>query len=284
MKIKKSTIVVCLIIVAGVGLLIYPTFSNWWNSKHQSSAIGSYLVKTDEVKQDEKHKLYKSAQEYNKNLIDRDFDRFKLKEYEKIEYNNLLKVSGSEIMSVVEIPSLNIKMPVYHGTDEAVLQVAIGHIAGSSLPIGGKGTHSVISGHTGLASARLFTDIEKLSIGDIFTIKTLDETLTYQVDQKKVVLPKEIDELRIYKDKDFLTLQTCTPYGINTHRLLVRGQRIDNKPKDIAIYSDATQISSILVNSIIGSIFIIFILIFMFIVNIIKRLLKKSFLKGMKYE
>lgn len=243
MKEKISTLIVVLIIIIGILLLLYPTVSNWWNQKHQSQAIGTYIEKIEEKSKENYTSLLKKAREYNMDLSKKSFERFHLSQEEKKAYDSFLKVPGSDVMSLVEIPKLNIMLPIYHGTDQAVLQVALGHIAGTSLPIGGQGTHSVISGHTGLESARLFTDIDKLKIGDIFTLTTLGQTLTYQVDQIRVVLPNELDFLKIEEDKDLVSLQTCTPYGINTHRLLVRAERINAGDKELKVVPDLVAIS-----------------------------------------
>jgi sortase A len=156
------------------------------------------------------------------------------------------------MMAYIEIPKLNLTLPIYHGTDETVLRVAIGHILGTSFPIGGKGSHAVLSGHRGLPSARLFTDIDQLVEGDTFMIQVLDETLTYQVDQILTVLPQEVSALRIDPNQDYVTLITCTPYGINTHRLLVRGHRVATIKNDVRVTSEASQVETLLVAPVIA--------------------------------
>ncbi|RVU54444.1 class C sortase [Anaerosphaera multitolerans] len=276
MKIKKSTIIAFIFLIIGISLLLYPTISNWWNSMHQTIAVGSYMEKTNNNTEKENEAIIQEAKKYNEGLISKSLDRFKLNYEELNEYNSLLNVIGTNIMSIIEIPKLNIRMPIYHGTDEAVLQIAIGHIPGTSLPIGGKGTHSVISGHTGLPSAKLFTDIEKLVNGDIFTLTTLGNTLTYEVDQIKIVLPSELDELRIEQDKDYVTLQTCTPYGINTHRLLVRGTRINTSLSNIKIVPDAIKVSSLLINCIVILLFIGILLLIKLIIITFKKIIKSN--------
>jgi sortase A len=194
-----------------------------------------------------KQEIIEKAREYNSNLsagVD-----FELTETEYAEYESILDISGTGIMGYIQIPSINVNLPIYHGTDEAVLQIAVGHIAGSSFPVGGEGTHAVLSGHRGLPSARLFTDLDKMTEGDIFTITVLDEVVTYQVDQIRIVLPEETGELAIVDGKDYCTLVTCTPYGINSHRMLVRGHRIDNLDEEQALIvsAEASKVSSSIV-------------------------------------
>ncbi len=210
----------------GLCLLLYPTVSDWWNKLHQSMAITSYAQTAEGMSEEEIAAYLAAAEEYNQSLLAKE-GRFKLTEEEQEEYRSLLDVTGTGIMGYVEIPAIHVSLPIYHSTDEAVLQVASGHIAGSSLPVGGESTHAVISGHTGLPSARLFTDLDKLSEGDTFTITVLNRSMTYQVDQIRTVLPEDVSELTIAYGADYCTLQTCTPYGVNSHRLLVRGKRIE---------------------------------------------------------
>lgn len=275
MRIRKSTIVASIVILAGIVLLLYPTVSNWWNAKHQSIAIESYVSKVEKSDETEYIDILKEARDYNESLVDKSLDRLRLSEKELDKYNSMLKIEGSEIISVISIPKINLRLPIYHGTDEAVLQVAIGHIPGTSLPVGGKDTHSVISGHTGLTSAKLFTDIEKLLKGDTFILNTLNETLTYEVDQIRVVLPQEVDDLNIEKGKDYVTLQTCTPYGVNTHRLLVRGSRINTDLSNIKVTADAIELNSIVINIVCLIILVLIFYIVKFIVILVELLLSK---------
>ncbi|SUB75143.1 class C sortase [Peptoniphilus indolicus] len=275
MGIRKSTIVVSIVILAGIVLLLYPTVSNWWNAKHQSIAIESYVSKVEKSDETEYIDILKEARKYNESLVDKSLDRLRLSKKELDKYNSMLKIEDSEIISVISIPKINLRLPIYHGTDEAVLQVAIGHIPGTSLPVGGKDTHSVISGHTGLTSAKLFTDIEKLLNGDTFTLNTLNETLIYEVDQVRVVLPQEVDDLNIDKGKDYVTLQTCTPYGVNTHRLLVRGSRINTDLSNIKVTADAIELNSIVINIVCLIILILIFYIVKFIMILVELLLSK---------
>ena len=223
---RLGNAVLILIFLAGVGLLVYPTFSDWWNDLHQSRAIAGYVEKVSDMS-DEKN---------------RSGDRFALTYEEKEAYNKVLDVTGTGIMGYVNIPKIAVSLPIYHGTDPAVLEIAVGHIEGSSLPVGGKGTHCVISGHRGLPSAKLFTDIDRLKEGDTFQLQVLNRTLTYEVDQIRIVLPDQLEDLAIDPDKDYCTLVTCTPYGVNTHRLLVRGHRIKEEQTDFVVSADAVLI------------------------------------------
>lgn len=220
-----STIALIIVFFVGVSVLLYPTVSDYWNSLHQSQAIATYADSVENMDEQDYEKLWDAAVSYNQKLFQSGHG-LGLKDEEKEEYNELLDVSGTGIMSYIEIPKIKCSLPIYHGTDEGVLQIAVGHIEGSSLPVGGLNTHCVLSGHRGLPSAKLFSNLDKLEEGDIFMIRTLDQTLTYEVDQIRIVLPDEVDDLKIEEGKDLCTLVTCTPYGINTHRLLVRGHRV----------------------------------------------------------
>ena len=256
MKKKTSnliTILLILILLAGLSLLLYPTVSDYWNSFHQSRAIASYAEQVAEIDSDTYEQLWADAQAYNRSLIGK-VGRYDMTDEERAKYESLLDVSGNGIIGYIEIPSIKCSLPIYHGTDEAILQIAVGHIEGTSLPVGGSGTHCVLSGHRGLPSARLFTDLDKMVVGDPFMMRVLDETLTYEVDQIRIVLPNEMDDLEIEEGKDYCTLVTCTPYGINSHRLLVRGHRIENQveAQDIRVTSDAIQIEPLIVAPIVA--------------------------------
>ena len=207
MKKKIINLFIGILFIAGLSLLIYPSFSNYWNQRHQTRAIAGYEEKVEDLTEKQYEKLWNDD--------------------EKKIYNETLDVTSTGMMGYVEIPKINVSLPIYHGTDAEILQIAIGHIPGTSLPVGGESTHCVISGHRGLPSAELFTDIDQLKIGDTFMLQILDQTLYYEVDQIKTVLPTEKDDLKIVEGQDYCTLMTCTPYGVNTHRLLVRGHRIN---------------------------------------------------------
>ena len=219
-----STIIIAVIFLTGLGFLLYPTVSNLWNQAHQSRAIATYSKQVEKLDDSQNKEMLKAARKYNKSLLKKS-DHWKLSKKDKKKYESLLDVSGTGIMGYIEVPKIDCSLPIYHGTDEGALQIAIGHLEGSSLPVGGKNTHCVLSGHRGLPSARLFTDLDQMEEGDIFILNVLGRKLAYEVDQIRVVLPEEMSDLEVIEGKDLCTLVTCTPYGINTHRLLVRGHR-----------------------------------------------------------
>ncbi len=245
-------VILILIFLTGVGLLAYPSFSDWWNSLHQTRAVASYIEAVSNMSDEENEKMWEAAKDYNTKLAESGM-KYNLTKKELEEYNSLLDITGTGIMGYIDIPKIKIKLPIYHGVDDTVLQVAIGHLAGTSLPVGGKTAHCVVSGHRGLPSARLFTDIDKLAERDTFTITVLDKTLTYEVDQIRIVLPNELQDLQMKEGKDYVTLLTCTPYGINTHRLLVRARRIPNLADDVRISADALKVDPMIVAPIIGT-------------------------------
>ena len=242
----RGTLLLVLVLIAGLGLLLYPTFSDWWNSFHQSRAIASYVQTVANLDKEDYERMLQEAEAYNRSLLTKP-NRYNFTDEDKEEYNSILDVTGTGIMGYVEVPSIGVSLPVYHGTNEAVLQTAIGHIEGTSLPVGGIGTHCAVSGHRGLPSAKLFTDIDQLKEGDTFLFQVLDRTLTYEVDQIRIVLPTELQDLEIDPQEDYCTLITCTPYGVNTHRLLVRGKRIANQVLEVSVTADAIQIEPVLV-------------------------------------
>lgn len=222
---RLMTLLIVVVFVAGLSFLLYPTISNLWNQAHQSRAIATYTEQVEKLDDSSNKEMLKAARKYNKELLKK-ADHWKLSKKDKKKYESLLDVSGTGIMGYIEIPKIDCSLPVYHGTDEGALQIAIGHLEGSSLPVGGKSSHCVLSGHRGLPSARLFTDLDQMEEGDTFILNILGHKLAYEVDQIKVVLPEEMSDLEIQEGKDLCTLVTCTPYGINTHRLLVRGHRV----------------------------------------------------------
>ena len=248
MRKNQSTILLLLVFLIGLSLLRYPTVSDWWNSFHQSQAIAGYAEAVAELDDLSYDRYWADARAYNAALPD-DTSRFLPTEEKTEQYENLLNISGNGIMGYIEIPAIGVSLPIYHGVEDTVLQIAIGHIEGSSLPVGGEGTHCVVSGHRGLPSAKLFTDLDKLAEGDTFLLRVLDEVLTYEVDQIHIVEPDEVDLLAIEAGQDLCTLVTCTPYGVNSHRLLVRGHRVENQESAAAIRvtADAMQIEPVLV-------------------------------------
>ena len=231
MRKKKGnyiTILLVLILLVGLSLLLYPSVSDYWNSLHQTKAIATYAEDVANLNQNQYGEIWAAAERYNASLADRD-NAYLLSDAQKEEYERLLNVSGLGIMGYIEIPSIDCSLPVYHGTEESALQIAVGHLEWSSLPVGGESTHCVLSGHRGLPSAKLFTNLDKLQMGDVFLLRVLDEVLTYEVDQILIVEPQETGALQIEEGQDYCTLVTCTPYGINTHSMLVRGHRVEER-------------------------------------------------------
>ncbi len=241
-----STYVLLAILLAGLVLVGYPTVSDWWNSFHQSRAVAAYVEQVDSMDGREEEALLQAAREYNERLAEVG-THFVFDEAEQEEYLSLLDITGTGIMGYVNVPSIDVNLPIYHGTGDAVLQIATGHLEGTSLPVGGESTHAAISGHRGLPSARLFTDLDQLQPGDIFTVTVLHQTITYMVDQIRIVLPEDVSDLAIVPGEDHFTLVTCTPYGVNSHRMLVRGTRIENIKEAPIVTPDATRISTYVV-------------------------------------
>lgn len=237
MKKKKggfTNFLLVMILIMGLSLVLYPPISSYWNSKLQSRVIANYTDSVAAMDEEEYNKIWYDAIMHNKSLLTRSTD-YGLPDEQKEQYDELLNVAGNGIMGYVEIPSIHSFLAVYHGTSDSVLQIAVGHLDWSSLPTGGESTHCVLSGHRGLPSARLFTDLDQLREGDVFMLHILDETLTYEVDQILIVLPNEVNDLVIEEGKDLCTLVTCTPYGVNSHRLLVRGHRIENAVEAVTV-------------------------------------------------
>ena len=265
MRKKFGNLILVLIMLIGVGLLVYPTFSDWWNSFHQTRAIAGYTAAVANMDREEFDRMWAEAEAFNTYLSQKS-GRFNLSEQEIETYNSILDVTGTGIMGYIDIPSIKISLPVYHGTDEAILQIAIGHIIGTSFPIGGEGSHCAVSGHRGLPSAKLFTDIDKLQAGDKFLLQVLDRTLTYEVDQIRIVLPQELQDLEIDPYSDYCTLITCTPYGVNTHRLLVRGHRVDNDNTDATrVTADAMRFEPVIVAPLVAAPILFILLIYVLI-------------------
>lgn len=264
MKKKKfSDFLLIMVFLVGLSLLLYPSVSDYWNSFHQSRAIASYTEQVAQLDSGEYEAAWNAAVEYNHTLEDKVIN-FALSEEQKEEYENLLNVADNGVIGYIDIPSIDCYLPIYHGTEDVVLQIAIGHLEWSSLPVGGEGTHTVLSGHRGLPSARLFTDLDKMVEGDIFLLQVLDETLTYEVDQIRIVEPDQLDELQIVKGEDLCTLVTCTPYGVNSHRLLVTGHRIANiNDASVRVTADARQIEPIIVAPVVAAPILLLLLIWL---------------------
>lgn len=247
MKKHLSSIILFLVFAAGLSIFLYPSVSNYVNSKHQSRAIASYDEALAKLSTTDYTKFWTAAKEYNRQLADRSTD-FNLTDSEMKEYDSLLDPTGTGVMGHLEIESIGVDLPIYHGVTDSVLQVGIGHLPGSSLPTGGESTHCVLSGHRGLPSSKLLSDLDQMVVGDTFLIHIMDQTFAYQVDQINIVLPDETEGLAITKGMDYCTLVTCTPYGVNTHRLLVRGKRVDYKEESrLIVPADASKYSPLLI-------------------------------------
>ena len=246
-KSSRSNLLLILIFLVGLSLLLYPTVADWWNSFHASRAISTYDESIARMSTAEFDALRQEASDWNAVLLARNAGFAALTDAERAQYETILNVTDTGLMGYIDIPTIRVKLPIYHGTSDSVLQVAVGHIDSSSLPIGGESTHCVLSGHRGLPSARLFTDIDRLEEGDLFLLHTLDETLTYEVDQILTVLPEDVSALGIAAGEDLCTLVTCTPYGVNTHRLLVRGHRVATDDTDSRVISEARRFEPITV-------------------------------------
>lgn len=251
MKRNKIGILLVLMLFVGVCGLLYPAISQYWNTKTQTRVVENYQEILASLKEEDYTAFFEDAEAYNAALAQLPSP---LLDYRRLNgYNELLNVTGNGIMGYIAIQKLGVELPVYHGISAEVLNIACGHLEGTSLPIGGENTHSVLSAHRGLPHARLFTDLDKMELGDTFCITILDQTFTYQVDQIKVVLPNEIDDVQIIDDKDHCTLLTCTPYGINSHRLLVRGTRIENAAPALYVTSDAYRIDSLVATPVVAA-------------------------------
>lgn len=245
MKKNKTTLIMVLFFFIGLAILLYPSISNFYNQKVQSKAIIDYESILNNIKKEDYTDYFNKADEYNKKLLSM---KRPLLTYKNIKnYNKILNLNDHGMMGYLTIDKIKVELPIYHRTSADVLNKAVGHLEGTSLPVGGKGTHSVLSAHRGLPSFKLFTDLDKLEIGDTFVINILDRTITYQVDKITIVKPNQVNDLKIDKDGDYVTLLTCTPYGINTHRLLVRGKRIENETKKTFITTEGFRISTLVV-------------------------------------
>lgn len=277
-KRNLTTLLLLLMGVVGLGLILYPSFADWWNSFHQSRAVASYMEAVANMDKSMYEEMLKKADAYNAE-ISKTGIQWMMTEEQKKEYNSVLNINDTGIMGYIDIPKINVELPIYHGTDEAVLQIAVGHLEGTSLPVGGKGSHCVVSGHRGLPSARLFTDIDKLVEGDTFTLTVLNRTVTYEVDQIRIVEPTDLSDLQIDKSMDLCTLVTCTPYGINTHRLLVRGHRVANAQGEATVIADAMQIESVYIAPFIAAPILVLLIIWMLIGTSRRKKLKQLLIR-----
>ena len=261
---RKSGALLHLALIVGAALLVYPSAADYWNSFHQSRAVATYAEQVANMNEDQYTEEIASAREYNEALSGTGI-QWIMEEENLRRYETLLDPGGTGVMGYVDVPKINVKLPIYHGTSQEVLQIAIGHLEQTSLPVGGSGSHCALSGHRGLPSAKLFSDLDKLVEGDTFTISVMNETLTYQVDRVRVVVPADMSDLAIEPGEDLCTLVTCTPYGINTHRLLVRGHRIENLQGDAKVVADALQLEPAFVTPFLMIPFVIVFLILVFL-------------------
>ncbi|MCD7863029.1 MAG: class C sortase [Lachnospiraceae bacterium] len=242
-----TTILLLLMFFVGLSLLLYPSVSNWWNSKVQTRAVATYEAAVADLSEADFESYYEAAAAYNEALYALGSATALIYPEVLDGYEETLDITGTGIMGYVTIEKIDVLLPIYHGTDSSVLAVGAGHLEGSSLPVGGESTHSVLSAHRGLPSATLFTHLDRLEVGDRFTITILDEVLTYEVDQISIVLPDELEHLYIEEGEDYCTLMTCTPYGINTHRLLVRGTRVETEETQLRVAAEAYQVEPMIV-------------------------------------
>ena len=286
------TILLITALIVGLSLILYPSISDYWNSFHQTRAIMQYASEVANMDSSEYAEIIEQARLYNKRIGIEGINWI-LTDEERERYNAELNYTGSGIMGYINIDKIHVMLPVYHGTSESVLQTSIGHLEGTSLPVGvlswdskaekssgavtdpTEGSHCVLSGHRGLPSAKLFSDLDKLLDGDTFTLNIMDETLTYQVDQIRVVEPTNLSDLQIVPGRDYCTLVTCTPYGINTHRLLVRAHRVNNAQGDIKVVADALQIEPIYIVPVLAVPFLLLLLIVTIVVTDYKKKHKK---------
>lgn len=281
-KINRTNLILLLILLTGFGLLIYPSLSDIWNYSVQSKAIASYKKEADKVDDSRAEKMINEAISYNSTLLKKN-NRFDLSLDEKKLYNSILDITGTGILGYVEIDKIGVNLPIYHGTDPAILESSIGHLEGTSFPVPGKSVHSAISGHRGLRSAKLFTDLDQMAVGDLFTIHVLNSKFNYKVDRIVTILPDEVEELAIEKGVNYSTLFTCTPYGINSHRLMVRGRLVSINED----YYDASKVSvnsKIIEKKYVTIAFTILILILIFIYSKLKKLILMIREKSAKYE
>ena len=272
MKSRKTTIILLIVFFVGLSVLLYPSISSYWNSKTQSEAIVDYESMLSQYKPEDYTAIFEEADAYNQQLAQLDDP---MVEYNRLpDYNSVLNVSGNGMMGYITIPKINQELPIYHGTSDGVLSVAVGHLQGSSLPVGGESTHCVVSAHRGLPSAVLFTHLDRMEIGDVFYFTILDRTLTYEVDQIRIVEPDDTSLIQIKDGKDYCTLLTCTPYGINTQRLLVRGHQVDEtQTRTLYVANEAYRIDPLIVMPVVALPIIFALLIYVMVAPVKKETL-----------
>ena len=253
LKKKIPNIIFGLIFIAGLCIFLYPSVSNYINSRNQSRAISNYEEMVNNISEEDYSKMWSEAKAYNEELAKKALN-FDLSDEEREEYNKILNVSGTGIIGYIEIENIGVNLPIYHGTAESVLQVGIGHLEGTSFPTGTKSTHAVLSGHRGLPSSKLFSDLDQMIVGDTFLLHILDQTFAYQIDKINIVLPEETNDLAIVDNEEYVTLVTCTPYGVNTHRMLVRAKRVDySEETRLIVPADALRYNTMVVAPFIGA-------------------------------
>lgn len=262
-KKKKNGMTICLVLIllAGLSLVLYPSIANYWNSFHATRAIATYAEQTANMSEAEYQRVWNEAVAYNQQWRG---NHFELSPAEREKYESLLDIGGTGIMGYIEIPTIHVNLPIYHGTEDSVLQIATGHLEWTSLPVGGESTHCVLSGHRGLPSAKLFTNLDQLHEGDTFVLHVLNEIVAYEVDQIRIVKPENTEDLLIVDGQDYCTLVTCTPYGINTHRLLVRGHRIEAVDTSNVV-SEAIVIEPLLVAPVLATPLLLGLLVFVLV-------------------
>ena len=272
MQSKKTTMILLIAFFIGLSVLLYPSISSYWNSKTQSEAIVDYEAMLSQYKPEDYTAFFEAADEYNQAL--RQLANPLTDHGQLSQYGDVLNVSGNGMMGYITISKIGQELPVYHGTSEAVLSVAVGHLEGTSLPVGGQGTHCVVSAHRGLPSAVLFTHLDKLEIGDTFYFTILDRTITYEVDQIRIVNPEDLSLIQMEEGKDYCTLLTCTPYGINTQRLLVRGHQVDESQANrLYISNQAYRVDTLIVMPIFALPIILCLMIYVMFVPVKKETL-----------
>ena len=275
---KMFTIILVAVLIVGVFLLGYPSFADYWNSIHQTHAVMSYAENVANMNQEEYERILDEARIYNAELAKRGIN-WRLSDEEREVYESQLDIGGNGVMGYIKIQKIDVMLPIYHGTKEDILQTSIGHLEETSLPVGGESVHTMLSGHRGLPSARLFTDLDKLREGDTFTMTVLNETLTYEVDHIWIVEPSDLSHLTIEQGKDYCTLITCTPYGVNSHRLLVRAHRISNIDGSAMVVADAIQIKPVFIAPFVAAPLLLLLLIYVLISTSARQREKKRNLK-----
>ncbi|MCD8047989.1 MAG: class C sortase [Clostridia bacterium] len=262
MKSRATTVLLVIVFILGLCIMAYPPVSNYWNKYHTTRMIADYTDAIAEMDYSVYEAMIEAAEEWNAERAENQTGLY-LSDAEYEEYEQLLQVTKSGIMGYIDIEKIDVELPIYHGTSAGVLQVATGHLSGTSLPVGGESSHCVISGHRGLPSAMLFTDLDEMEIGDTFELTVLNETYTYEVDQISIIEPEDTESLFIVEGEDYCTLLMCTPYGINTHRLLVRGVRIETTGTHVRVINEAVKVTSVLVAAVIAAPMLVILLIVM---------------------